>query len=130
MAKLVAWSPIKSAKNNGTEKDPDMEVIKVEPGETVTQELLGLDDGGWAQLVESGSVRTMAYPDMPETYQLSPAEFLREEARKAAEGTSDMSEENTAAILAANAAGTGTALISEEPLVAEEEPLPGGNGGW
>jgi hypothetical protein len=117
MAKdLVAWSPIVSSKDKGTKKEPDLEETTIKPGESVTQDALGLDDAGWAQLLESGAVRSMAYPDMPETFQGSPVEFLREEMRKAAEGIlSDVetSEENIAAVNAVNAASTGTALLPE-----------------
>jgi len=116
MADLVAWSSIKSAKNNGTEKEPEWKEIIVKPGESVTQDALALDDEGWKQLLESGSVRTMPYPEMPETYQDSPVQFMREQARKAAEGIMDdasMSEENMAAVMAANSAETGTALLPE-----------------
>jgi hypothetical protein len=117
MADLVAWGPIRSGKNNGTEKDPDLETITIAPGETVTKDALGLDDDGWEQLIASGAVRTMSYPDMPETYQSSPVDFLRESARAAAENelmSSEMSEENIAAIIAANNASTGVALPPED----------------
>lgn len=117
MAKdLVAWSPIESSKNNGTHKDPDLEKIIVKPGESVSQDALGVDDAGWAQLLESGAVRSQAYPDMPETFQGSPVEFLRDEMRKAAEGALtdvETSEENIASVIAINAASTGTALLPE-----------------
>ena len=116
MARLVAWAPIKSGKNNGTDKEPDMQTISVNPGESVSQDALGVDDDGWKQLVESGAVRTMAYPDMPETYQNSPVEYLRDQVKAAAEGSlADVqaSTENVEAILAANAAATGTALATD-----------------
>jgi hypothetical protein len=85
----------------------------IKPGETVTQDSLGLNDEQFRQLVESGAVRTLEYPDMPDTYQDSPVNYLREQARIASEGAlsdAQNSEENISAILAANAAATGTAL--------------------
>jgi hypothetical protein len=112
MADLVAWSairvgePTKNAENPGETK-----VIK--PGETVTQDSLGLDDEQFRQLVESGAVRALEYPDIPNTYQDSPVNYLREQARIASEGAlsdAQNSEENINAILAANQAATGTAL--------------------
>ncbi len=115
---LVAWSPIRSAKNNGTDKDPDMEAITVKPGESVSKSSLGLDDDQFAQLVESGAVRTMPFPEMPETYQGSPVEFMREQAANAAAGVNmdaEASAENMAAILAANDAATGGAMLATDP---------------
>jgi len=126
MAELVAWSPIHSAKNNGTNKEPEWEAIDVKPGDPVTQDGVNVDDAGWKQLIESGAVRAQEYPNMPETWQDSPVQFLRDQARKAAEGlmdTATMSEENMAAVMAANNAETGVALLPEgvEPAAIPSE---------
>lgn len=107
---MYAWSPIKSGKNDGNDK---IEEVNVNPGESVTQDQLGVDDDGWRQLIESGSVRAMKYPDVPETFQGSPVEYLREQAKAAADGSlldAETSEENIGAIALANAVSTGTAL--------------------
>jgi len=126
MADLVAWSPIKVGTSGEKPGDTGTtEVIK--PGETVTQDSLGLSDDQFKQLVESGAVRTLEYPDMPDTYQDSPVNYLREQARKASEGAlmdAENSEENMGAILAANAAATGTMLQGEalsDDVLAEME---------
>lgn len=111
MADMVAWSEIRHGEAGEDDKPGDTKVIK--PGESVSQGDLGLDDDQWAQLVESGAVRTMAYPEMPETFQGSPVDYLREQAKMAAEGAlmeAETSEENMAAIAAANAASTGSTL--------------------
>jgi|SRR6185295_6136987 len=135
MAKdLVAWSPIVSSKNNGTHKDPDLEEVTVKPGESVNKDALGVDDDGWQQLIDSGAVRSQAYPDMPETFQGSPVEFLREEMRKAAEGALtdvETSEENIASVIAINAASTGTALLPEgvEPATGPSESATSSSSG-
>lgn len=111
---LYAWSTIKVGEpNNDPNNLAGGEVKVIKPGETVTQDGLGLNDEQFAQLVESGAVRTMEFPDMPPTYQDSPVNFFREQATKAAEGAlvdAENSEENMSAILAANAAATGAAL--------------------
>jgi hypothetical protein len=121
MADLVAWSPITNGKNTGTEDDPKMETTTIEPGESVTQAALGLDDDGWQQLLDSRAVRKMDYPDMPETFQGSPVEFMRHQASLAASDALaevETSEENISAIAAANAASTGVEL----PEAEEEAP--------
>lgn len=72
MAKvLYAWSEIR----NGD--------VVLKPGSKVTQDGLKLDDDQWAQLLESSAVRTNPYPDMPETYQGTPIQFLLEQAAAA-----------------------------------------------
>lgn len=117
MADLVAWSAIRLGEpNNNPQNAASGETKVIKPGETVTQESLGLNDEQFRQLVESGAVRPLEYPDMPETYQDSPVNYLREQARIASEGAlsnAQNSEENINAILAANAASTG-ALQGEE----------------
>ena len=128
MGDLIAWSPIKVGEPTKNAENPG-EVRTIKPGETVTKDDLGLDDEGWKQLLESGAVRdsdVVKYPDMPEAYQGSPVEFLREQARKAADEAllgADTSEANLGAIATANAVATGQALPSEpqfSPEVQEE----------
>jgi len=111
-----AWTNIQSGKDNGTTKEPDLEVLSATRGDAVTADDLGLDEDQFKQLVDAGSVRRMKVPDMPDTFQGSPVDFLRQQARLAAEGTlgdAETSEENMSAILAANAASTGVALPPE-----------------
>jgi len=117
MADLVAWSTIKVGKpNTDPQKLTGGETEVIKPGDTVTQDGLGLDDDQFRQLVESGAVRALPYPDMPPTYQDSPVAYLREQARIAAEGAlndAQTSEDNINAIMAANAASTGTDTFGE-----------------
>lgn len=70
-----AWSLIRGGDNDNP--------IVVQAGEEVTRNKLGLDKDGWTQLVESGAVRTLKFPDMPDSYQDSPRNFLLEQAKKA-----------------------------------------------
>jgi hypothetical protein len=118
MADLVAWSPIAYGdQNTDTNADPSKLRKVIKPGTPVTQGDLGLDDEQWKQLVSSGAVRTMPFPDIPGTYQDSPVNFMREQARKAADEaliSAETSEENIGAIQAANAAATGGALLGTE----------------
>lgn len=119
MADLVAWSEIRIGKHEAGADTGETTVIK--PGETVTQG--DLTDDQFTQLKESGAVKTLPYPDMPETYQDSPVNFLREQARQAADDAMlevETSEENISAIALANAASTGVAM--PEPV--EEAPAP------
>lgn len=119
MADMVAWSPIRVGKSAEGDKPGETKVIK--PGETVTKESLG-DEEEFNQLVASGALKPLPYPEMPETYQDSPVNFLREQARKAADDallTAETSEENISAIQAANLASTGQPQA--EPLSDEVE---------
>lgn len=75
MADMWAWSPIKG----GTADKP----VEVDFGAKVTKAQLGVDDADWDAMVEAGSVRPYAPPKMPDTYQSSPVEFLKEQAAKA-----------------------------------------------
>lgn len=97
-----AWSPIVGGTSD--------EVIKVAFGEEVTKSKLMLDNVGWLQLRESGAVRTIKPPDIPETWQDSPINYYLDQAKKAAEGVmAGMSEspEVMAAAQIGNAAATG-----------------------
>lgn len=79
-----AWSEIRY----GVETDKDGNFLRhkvVKAGETVTKAKLGVSDADWAQLQEAGSVRPYAYPDMPESYEGSPVDFLREQASAVAD---------------------------------------------
>jgi hypothetical protein len=119
MAELVAWSNIQVGEaNEDAAKLSGGEVKVIKPGESVSQGDLGLDDAQFDQLVKSGAVRTLPYPDMPEEYQNSPVEFLREQTAKIAEDALagvETSEENMEAAAAMMRAATGTP---------EPEPLP------
>lgn len=119
MADLVAWSRIEYGDRNTDPNNVDPTTLRqvIKPGESVTQDKLGLDDDQWNQLVTSGAVRARPYPDMPDTYQDSPVNFLMDEARRAADNAltgAQESEENITAIQAANAASTGGALLGTE----------------
>jgi hypothetical protein len=74
-----AWSPIKYGTN--TDKDGNVTGEKVlAAGDSVDPKKLGVDQANFDALVESGAVREYAYPDMPDAYQGSPVDFLREQA--------------------------------------------------
>lgn len=113
---LYAWSPISYGEPTRNAENPgDTTVIK--PGTAVSRaDLDSVTDEGWKQLIESGAIRAQEYPNIPETWQDSPVQFLRDQARKAAEGIMDdaaTSQENIAAVMSANAAETGVALLPE-----------------
>jgi hypothetical protein len=78
---FVAWSNLRGGKGE--------EIVEVKPGESVTASQLGLNDEQFQQLVDAGSVRKQKYPDMPEGYQDSPVNRMRELAAEAEE--SDLS---------------------------------------
>ena len=72
-----AWSDIRYGAE--VDKDGNKTADKmVKAGDTVTQKNLGVSDADWQALVDAGSVREYEYPDMPDTYQGSPVDFLRE----------------------------------------------------
>lgn len=133
MPTWYAWSPINSA-----EAKEDGKTVTVKPGDTVTADKLFLDDAQWKQLVESGAVRTMAYPDMPDTWQGSPVDFYLSEAKKASENALTSVSESADVVNAAamaNAASSGDpdaqALAVEQPTADEinAPPPPDANGG-
>lgn len=71
-----AWSEIRY----GAEVDKDGTLVgykTIPAGQQVSKSKLGVDDAGWEQLIEAGSVREYEYPDMPEGYNGSPIDFLR-----------------------------------------------------
>src|SRR6266496_2076463 len=73
--KYYAWGPIRVGKTDGS-------VGRVPAGTVVTPAKLGVSDADFAEMISSGAVRTLQYPDMPDGYQGSPIDFLRDEVRK------------------------------------------------
>ena len=69
----------------------------VAPGDTVTQQQLGLNDEDWEALVESGAVREEEWPILDPNFQGSPEEWKKQEANKVAEGLPTYEEEQKAA---------------------------------
>lgn len=118
---LYAWSEIRVGKHEAGADTGETTVIK--PGDTVTQG--DLSDEQFEQLKNSGAVKTLKYPEMPETFQGSPVDFLMQTAREAADTAlmeAETSEANVSAIMAANAASTGSSAKVEE--VASDAPAP------
>lgn len=80
---MYAWSPILY----GAEVDPDTGVMgkaeRIEMGETVSASDLDIEDADFDALVESGAVRPYAPPELPENFQGSVVDHLKDEARKA-----------------------------------------------
>lgn len=68
-----AWSDIRSSE---AEETTDVKVTKA--GETVTASDLGVSDEEFQALVESGAVKTEEYPELPEGYTGSPAQYEKE----------------------------------------------------
>jgi hypothetical protein len=76
-----AWSPIRSAKvTDASATPPKVEHSNAQPGDSVTAAKLGLSKEQFDELVASGAVRETKYPDLPEGYQDSPVNFLRQQA--------------------------------------------------
>jgi hypothetical protein len=74
-----AWAPIQYGVS--TDKDGNVLGDKVlAAGDSVDPKKLGIDQANFDALVESGAIRDYAYPDMPDEYQGSPVDFLREQA--------------------------------------------------
>jgi len=133
-----AWGPILLGEKASKDEPGQTQTIK--PGETVDPAALDLDKAAWDQLRESGAVRQMPYPNVPDTWQGSPVDYLRKQANMAAEGAltgAEQSEENMQLIQLANAASTGTAMLpgvekstgpSEEATPPAETQKQGGNG--
>lgn len=149
MATLYAWSPIRSAEQFDEETKKAGASVTKNVGDTVTQDEMYLSDEQWNQLVSSGAVRSYAPPEMPNTFQGSPIDFLKEQARKASEDAVDQvmaSPEVLAAITSSNDAAAGQAMLAENvpdevreeweqqrednnPEGNTQEPKPAGNTG-
>jgi len=72
-----AWSEIQV----GTPADESEEKVKkVKQGETVSASSLGIPDEEFESLVESGAIKTEEYPELPEGYTGSPAQYAQEKA--------------------------------------------------
>lgn len=71
-----AWGEIHTS-GDAAEDDS---VKKVKPGDTVSASDLGVSDEDFEALVESGAVRTEEYPELPEGYTGSPAQYAQEQA--------------------------------------------------
>jgi hypothetical protein len=68
---LYAWSPIDAGDK------------KLKVGDEVTASALGIDKEGLEDLVDSGAVRAKKPPKLPDGWQGSMVDFLRQEAREA-----------------------------------------------
>lgn len=82
MATLYAWSDIRVGEPAKDDKPGKLTTIKF--GEAVTAEKLGGADKEQMQAyMDSGAIREIKPPDMPDTWQGSPLDFVRSEAEKA-----------------------------------------------
>lgn len=79
-----AWSPIKSAVKTGENAagNPVMKLINVQHGEEVSADKLGISEKDFQDLVNSGAVREFAPPELPENYQDSPINYMKEIVRR------------------------------------------------
>lgn len=145
---MYAWSPILTGKPGSREDGPG-EITRVKVGEEVSPDSLGVDQLEFNGMVASGSIRSYEPPKVPETFQGSPIDFLKEQAARASDDATNSvmaSPEVIAAITASTTAATGSALSPEniDPEVQAEwerqredntpeggtqEPTPGGNTG-
>lgn len=66
-----AWSPIRAGKNSA------------KFGDTVTADKLGVSKEDFEAMVEAKSIREKAPPKLPEGYQGSVVDFLREQIKEA-----------------------------------------------
>lgn len=71
-----AWSEIQVGEGG----EEAQKVKKVPAGEEVSASSLGIPDEEFDAMVEAGAVRTEEYPDLPEGYTGSPAQFAQEQA--------------------------------------------------
>ena len=100
-----AWSEIQVGEGDETES----KVKKVKHGEEVSASSLGIPDEEFEAMVESGAVKTDEYPELPEGYTGSPAQYEQEKAAAQAkideaQSFLDMSGEGTEEEKAAAAA--------------------------
>lgn len=119
--KMYAWSNIQ----HGVDRDTtDPTVITryhtTKRGSVVTADKLGLSDEQFQELVDAGSVRSIPYPDMPDTWGGSPVEWYREQARLAADNALTEAMESQESAFAATqdvgaSSGQGTAETIAEP---------------
>jgi hypothetical protein len=77
-----AWTEIRGA-------DSDGNATSIKAGTEVTPASLNVSEEEFAELVAARSVRTTSYPDMPETFQGSPKDFILEKKRKELEELED-----------------------------------------
>lgn len=101
--KWYAWSEIRTA-------DADGKAVTLKFGQRVTAEKANVDEVGFAQLIESGAVRLTKPPEVPDTWQDSPINYLLDQAKKASEGVladASVSPEVMAAAQMSNASSTG-----------------------
>jgi hypothetical protein len=84
-SKYYAWTDIMGASEPDS-KGNRLPVVVVKRGSTVSAKKLNISDEDFNQLIESGSVRTTAFPDLPEGFTGSPVDHWREQLRQASEG--------------------------------------------
>lgn len=128
-----AWSEIRGG-------DADGNVAILHFGEAVTADKAMVDEAGFAQLIESGAIRQVKPPEVPDTWQDSPINYLLDQAKKAADGVmndASVSPESMAAAQMSLAATVGDpdaqALAVEQPNADDVNKQPAddgaGNGG-
>ncbi len=78
---LYAWSPIRVGKQ--AENDKPGTVTTIAYGDTVTAEKLGANEAQMKEYQDSGALRAVKPPKLPDTWQGSPLDFVRAEAEKA-----------------------------------------------
>ena len=79
--KMYAWSTFHEERN-----EYGQPTKTISPGDTVTQDQLGVSDEEWEYLIETGVVRTEEYPeDIPED--MAPAEYEKQKMAEFAAGT-------------------------------------------
>lgn len=79
---MYAWSPILAG-----EKSAAM-------GDKVTKASLGVEDADFNAMVEAGSIRSYPVPDLPENFQGSVVDHLRDEIRQATDMSTEIASFN------------------------------------
>lgn len=79
---MYAWSPILAGDNSAA------------MGDKVTKSGLGVDDANFDAMVEAGSIRSYPVPDLPENFQGSIVDHLRDEIRKATDMSTEIASFN------------------------------------
>ncbi len=82
MATLYAWSNIRVGEQT-LKADSPGKVTTIKFGDAVTADKLGADDAQMKAYIDSGAIRETKPPQLPETWQGSPLDFIRAEAEKA-----------------------------------------------
>lgn len=102
---MYAWTPILAG-----DKSAAM-------GDKVSKNSLGVDDANFNAMVEAGSIRAYPVPDMPEGYQGSVVDHLRDEIRRAEEASTEIASFN----LGGSYFGPTPEEVLMDPPLAEEQ---------